>query len=214
MRNKLIFGGIWLFFTVYAFVFAPPSQPETLELITKLATAQIAGINPLVVALFNLMGVLPLVYACLLLVDGRGQKIAAWKLLLPSFGVGAFALLPYLALRKKNPYWIGKLDRVLRVLESPLTAILLGVTVLSLIFWGINSGDWSNFVQQWHNSKFIHVMSLDFCLLCLLLPMLVKDDLVRRGIDNIALWNTIAFVPLLGTLVYLCLRPPLPVDES
>jgi hypothetical protein len=33
-----------------------------------------SNINPLIIALFNLMGILPLIYACILLVDGSGQK--------------------------------------------------------------------------------------------------------------------------------------------
>jgi hypothetical protein len=64
-------------------------------------------------------------------------------------------------------------------------------------------------VIQWQNNKFIHVMSLDFCLLCLLLPVMVKDDLPKRGIQNSAILAIISFIPLLGTLVYLCFRPRL-----
>lgn len=213
MINKLILGGIWLAFTVYAFIFAPPNQPDTLDLIVNLSTGNIQGINPLIVSLFNLMGVLPAIYACFLLVDGKGQKLPAWIFVTVSFGVGAFAVLPYLALRKTNQTWTGAKSWLIKIVESPVTGMILTLATLTLIFFGINNGDWSDFVRQWQSDRFIHVMSLDFCLLCLLFAVVVKDDLPKRGIKNPAILAIISFVPVLGTLVYLCFRPSLP-DSS
>lgn len=209
MSNKLIFWLVWLTFIIYAFCLAPPNQPNTFNLILKLSTGNIQGINPLIVSLFNLMGILPAIYACFLLVDGQGQKLPAWIFVIFSFGTGAFALLPYFALRKTNTVWIGKKNLLIAFVESPLTSILLTLGTLTLIFFGITNGNWSDFITQWHNSKFIHVMSIDFCLLCILFPVMVKDDLPKRGIKNPAILALISFIPLLGTLVYLCFRPRL-----
>ena len=209
MINKLILGSIWLIFTVYAFVFAPPNQPDTFDLIVNLSTGNIEGINPLIVALFNLMGVLPAIYACFLLVDGKGQKLPAWIFVTVSFGVGAFAVLPYLALRKTNQTWTGTKSWLIKIVESPITGMILTLATLTLIFFGINNGDWSDFVRQWQSDRFIHVMSLDFCLLCLLFPVIIKDDLPKRGIENPAIFAIISAIPVLGTLVYLCFRPDL-----
>jgi hypothetical protein len=209
MNNKLFLGLIWLSFVVYAFFFAPPSQPETFDLIINLSKLNIQNINPLIVSLFNLMGILPAIYACFLFVDGQGQKLPAWIFILGSLGLGAFVLLPYLALRQDNPVWNGKKSWLIQILENPLTGLILTIGTLSLLFYGLNNGDWSDFIQQWHNSRFIHVMSLDFCLLCLLFPTIVKDDLLRRGIKQSVIFTAISLVPLLGTLTYLCLRPHL-----
>jgi hypothetical protein len=107
MSRKIGFWLLWIAFSTYAFVFAPPDSPDTVALITNLSTGKIAGINPLIVALFNIMGVWPLIYSCVLFADGRGQKIPAWIFATLSFGVGAFALLPYLALREPNPEFSG-----------------------------------------------------------------------------------------------------------
>ena len=212
MVNKLIFGGIWLAFSIYAFIFAPPNQPDTLDLILNLSTGNIQDINPLIVALFNLMGVLPAIYACLVLVDGKGQKLPAGIFVATSFGVGAFALLPYFALRKKNTTWSGEKSLLIKIVESRITGIILTIATLSLIFFGFTYGNWSDFVAQWHNNRFINVMSLDFCLLCLLFPAIIKDDLPKRGIHNPAIFAIISFIPLLGTLFYLCFRPKLIED--
>lgn len=82
----------WLGFVGYAVGLAPPDQPDTGVLIMQLSTGAWADINPAIVALFNLMGLWPLAYACLALVDGREQKVPAWPFVVGSFGLGAFAL--------------------------------------------------------------------------------------------------------------------------
>ena len=69
MFRRITLFLLWLGFILYAFLLAPPDQPDTLELITKLSTGQWGGINPLVVSLFNLMGIYPLIYSAVLLID-------------------------------------------------------------------------------------------------------------------------------------------------
>ncbi|PSP04746.1 MAG: DUF2834 domain-containing protein [Cyanobacteria bacterium QS_7_48_42] len=210
MVIKIGFGLLWLGFIAYAFLFAPPNQPDTFELIQKLSTGEWEGINPLIIALFNLMGILPLIYACLVLIDGKEQKIWAWPFAVVSFGVGAFALLPYLALRQPNSSWSGSKDLLLKLLDSPWTGIVLTLATVPLLAFGLIYGNWGDFIQQWQTSRFIHVMSLDFCLLCVLFPALLGDDIARRGIKNPTVFWTVTLTPLLGSLAYLCLRPTLP----
>lgn len=211
MVRKIAFWLLWLGFVTYAFVFAPADQPDTFELIKNLSTGQWQGINPLVVALFNIMGVLPIIYSAVLFIDGRGQKIPAWLFAIPSFAVGVFAILPYLALREPNKQFPGKKNFFIKLLDSRLTGIALTLGTIILLAYGLQ-GDWGNFVQQWQNSRFIHVMSLDFCLLCLLFPTLLTDDMARRNIKNPQLFELISLIPLFGALIYLCVRPPLPED--
>jgi len=38
--------------------------------------------------------------------------------------------------------------------------------------------------------------------------------MARRGINNPALFWTVALIPLFGPLAYLCLRPPLPESTA
>lgn len=209
MVRKIAFGVLWLGFVFYAFVLAPPNQPDTFELIKNLSTGQWQGINPLVIALFNLMGIWPMIYSALLFIDGRGQKIPAWLFASVSFGVGVFALLPYLALRKTNPEFPGTKNTLIKLLDSRITGIILTIGTAILVTYGLLQGDWSNFIQQWQSDRFIHVMSLDFCLLCLIFPALLGDDMARRDWQTQLYW-LFALIPLFGPLIYLCLRPPLP----
>jgi hypothetical protein len=213
MFRQIIFWLLWLGLIIYAFLFAPPNQPDTFELITRLSTGDWEGINPLIISLFNLMGIWPMIYACLLFIDGKGQKIKAFPFAIASFGVGAFAILPYLALRQPNPTFSGEKDWLIKILDSRITGILLALGTIVLLVFGLSQGDWGDFIRQWQTSRFLHVMSLDFCLLCLLFPSLLGDDMTRRNIQNPGIFWIVSLMPLLGALGYLCLRPALP-DNS
>jgi hypothetical protein len=214
LLNRVIFWLLWLGFIGYAFWLAPPASPDTLNLIKDLSTGNWQGINPLTISLFNIMGILPAIYACVLFADGRGQKIPAFPFIIGSFAVGAFAILPYLALRQPNPKFSGKKDLLLKIIDTRFPAIVLSIATVLLLYYGLAGGSWADFIQQWKSSQFIHVMSLDFCLLCLLFPAVLGDDLARRRIDNPAVFWLITFTPLAGALGYLCLRPPLPESEA
>jgi hypothetical protein len=206
MVRKISFGLLWLGFISYAFLFAPPDQPDTFELIKNLSTGNLQGINPVIIALFNIMGIWPLVYSSVLFIDGRGQKIRAWPFATASFAVGAFALLPYLALREPNPEFVGKKNLFLKIFDSRITGILLTLGAIALVVYSLQ-GDWVNFAQQWQTSRFIHVMSLDFCMLSLLFSTLLGDDMTRRGWKDNPLFWLFAVIPLFGALIYLCVRP-------
>ncbi|MEH1890669.1 MAG: DUF2834 domain-containing protein [Nostoc sp.] len=208
MIRKIAFGLLWLGFIVYAFFLAPPEQPGTFELIKNLSSGQWQGVNPLVIALFNLMGIWPLIYSAVVFIDGRGQKIPAWLFAIASFAVGIFALLPYLALREPNNKFVGKKNALLKLLDSRVTGVVLTVATVILVAYGLRGGDWGSFVQQWQTNRFINVMSLDFCLLCLLFPALLGDDMARRSWNPQFFW-LIALIPLFGPLIYLSVRPPL-----
>ncbi|PSN79516.1 DUF2834 domain-containing protein [filamentous cyanobacterium CCP4] len=207
--NRLFFWGLWLGFILYAFILAPPDRPDTADLILRLSTGDWAGINPIVIALFNAMGIWPMVYAALALVDGAGQKLRAWPFVVVSFAVGAFALLPYLALRQPNPSFDGSKSPLLRLLESRWLGAVLAAGAIALAAFALLNGNWPDFWQQWQTGRFIHVMSLDFCALWLLFPVLLKDDMARRGLSQP--WITAAglALPLVGACLYLTLRPPL-----
>lgn len=213
MIRKIGFALIWLGFSVYAFTMAPPAQPDTFDLIVNLSTGNWEGINPLIVSLFNLMGVWPTIYACLVLIDGAGQKVLAWPFVVASFGVGAFAILPYMALRDRNTSFEGSKSRLLAVLDSVWTGRVLLLGAIALLSYGLLNGDlaanWSDFVYQWKTSQFIRVMSLDFCMLCVIFAPLLADDMAKRNFQNDAVFWLAVLVPLIGILVYLSVRPAL-----
>ncbi len=202
-----IFWLVWALFSGYAFFLAPPDSPTTLQLIIDLSTGKWTGINPAIIALFNLMGIWPTIYAAVMLFDGVPQRFKPGWFCAASFGVGAFAILPYLALRQPNPTINPPQSKLLSLVGSRWFALLLAIGAGTLLVYGITQGNWADFVQQWQTKRFIHVMSLDFLMLSALFPVLAKDDLARRG-GSSWLW-AICFVPLVGALAYLGLRPSL-----
>ena len=210
MLQKSAFWLLWFGFIGYAFFLAPPDSPNTLALIQALSTGQVEAINPAIVSLFNLMGVWPGIYGCLLWLDGHGQKLWVWPFALGMALVGAFALLPYLALRQPHPtmtqpknWWLGFQD-------SRWLGLGLAIATIGLLGYGISQGNWGDFLQQWQTQRFINVMSLDFIMLGVLFPCLLGDDMARRGIPLDWRFRLVALTPPIGTVLYLTLRPPLP----
>lgn len=212
--NRFIFWGVWLGFILYSFILAPPNRPDTANLILKLSTGAWEGINPTVIALFNAMGIWPMVYAAVALIDGHGQKQRAWPFVLVSFAVGAFALLPYLALRQPNLSLNSPKSALLRWLESRWLGAVLAAGAIALAAFALLKGDWPDFWQQWQTSRFIHVMSLDFVALWLLFPVLLRDDMARRGMSQPWVVAAVLALPLIGACLYLALRPSVEAEAG
>ncbi|MBE9157641.1 DUF2834 domain-containing protein [Nodosilinea sp. LEGE 06152] len=208
--NRLFFWGLWLGFVLYAFILAPPNRLDTADLILRLSTGDWQGINPIVIALFNAMGIWPMAYAALALIDGAEQKLRAWPFVVVSFAVGAFALLPYLALRQPNASASSSKGLLIRLLESRWLGAVLAAGAIALAAFALLKGDWPDFWQQWQTGRFIHVMSLDFCALWLLFPVLLQDDMARRGLNQPWITAAVLALPLVGACLYLALRPSLP----
>ncbi|MBE9044155.1 DUF2834 domain-containing protein [Pleurocapsales cyanobacterium LEGE 10410] len=210
MIRKLFFGSIWLALVAYAIASSFfRTQQGVLDLIINLSIGNWEGINPIIIAIFYIMGIFPLVYGALILFD-RQQNISPYAFFAVSFGVGAFALLPYFALRQPDTTWDGQKNWLLKILDSRLMAIISSTTIVGLLTWGLIQGDWTDFATQWQTNQFVHVMSLDFCLLCVLFPAILRDDLQRRGAASDKWFWLVALVPLFGGLAYWCVRPQLP----
>lgn len=204
-------GSLWLGFIAYAVQLSPPSTSDTIEVIRQLSTGQWAVLNPMVVVVFNFMGLWPMVYASLALSDGGDQSVPAWPFVVGSFGFGAFALMPYLALRRPTctlPHRFP--DTVLlKGLNHRWWGWGIAIATLMLIAYGFTQGHfgetWQDFRHQFSSSQFIHVMSLDFCMLTLLTPSLLWDDIARR--QAAPGWRAVSLLPLVGPALYLALRP-------
>ncbi len=214
MGRKIGLWLVWAGFIAYTLSLAPLDQPGTLTTIGKLVTLQLADINPYVVTLFSLMGVWPMVYACLMFIDERMQDISAWPSFLASNGSGVIGMIPYLMLREPSQEFSGQKNFLLERLDSRQTGIALSLATVGLLAYAVLAGDWGDFVRQFQTSHFVHLMSWDFCLMYLVFPSLLGDDMARRGLRDSRIFWAVAIIPLLGPLAYLCLRPPLPESSA
>ena len=212
MGRKITLFVIWWLFVIYTLWLAPLDQPDTWPLVRDLLTLQWGKINAIIPAIFLLMGVWPLIFACLMFLDGRMQNFRAWPYFLASNGTGVICLLPYLFLRDRHQEFVGKKDKLLRILDRRSTGVALLLSTIALFIYAIIAGDWGNYFEQFQTRPFVHLISIDFCLMCLIFPItsLFDDDMARRGINNSRIFWAVALVPLFGPLVYLCLRPPIP----
>ncbi len=212
MERRLGLWVIWLGFIIYLVLLAPPLQSDTFQPLQLLLAGKLPLINPVHISLFSLVGIWLLIYSGLIFPDGRMQRLPAWAFMVGSIATGTIALIPYLALREPNQQFAGQKDGWLDLLDARLTGVILTLSTIVLLAFAIVLGDWSAFGHEFLTNRFIHGMSLAFCLFCFLFPYptLLKDDMARRGLSNDSqLFWLVALIPLFGPLAYLCLRPPL-----
>lgn len=210
MNFKFVLWLLWAGFIAYILFLAPPFHlDETLMLLKNIFTLQWAAVNPIILSLFSLVGIWLLIYSSLLFIDGRMQSIRFWPFAIASVGSGVISLLPYLALREPNQQFSGQKDAFLDLLDSRFYGIVLTLSTAVLLVYGFAFGDWGDYVQQFQSDRFINGMSLAFCLFYVLFPTVVGDDMARRRFPNAQVFLAVVFLPLLGSLAYLCLRPPL-----
>lgn len=208
--RKVGLWALWIAFIGYVLIFAPPLQPDTFQPLQTLLSGQIPYVNPVMIALFSMVGIWLLIYSGLIFADGRMQKIRAWMFMVAAIATGVIGLIPYLALRDRNSQFTGPKDGWLRLMDARATGVLLTLSTLFLVSYAAIVGDWSAFWYEFQTNRFVHGMSLAFCLFALLFPSLLGDDMARRNWKNSSIFWFVSLLPLVGPLAYLCCRPALP----
>jgi hypothetical protein len=211
MLRKLILLVIWVGFATYTVWLAPIDQPYTWFVGQKLLTLQWQELNAFIPALFWLMGIWSMIYGCLMFADGRMQNFRAWTYFIGSMFTGVISLLPYLILRQSNQEFCGNKDEWLKFFDKRSTGVILLACTITLLAYAFIAGDWNDYVQQFQTKQFVHLISLDFCLMALIFPLssLFEDDMARRGLKDSRIFWAVALLPLFGPLIYVCLRPRL-----
>ncbi|MGG6293974.1 hypothetical protein ACQ4M4_06085 [Leptolyngbya sp. AN02str] len=211
MARKWILAAIWLSFVGYTLWLAPLDRSYTWSLARKLLTLQWNDLNAYIPAIFSLMGIWPMIYACMMFADGRSQNFRVWPYFIGANFTGVLCLLPYLIVRQPNAQFYGSKDKWLAMLDRRSTGIVLLLSTIGIFAYALIAGDWSDYVAQFQTRHFVHLISIDFLLMCLTFPIttLWQNDMARRGFHHPKLAWEIATIPLFGPLYYLCIRPPL-----
>ncbi|AEC05824.1 hypothetical protein AtNW77_Chr2g0224871 [Arabidopsis thaliana] len=214
--SSILLFALWGALLYYCFNLAPDQTPtQDLYFLKKLLNLKGDDgfrMNQILVGLWYIMGLWPLVYAMLLLPTGT-SKTPAWPFVVLSFFGGVYALLPYFALWNPPSPPVSETELrqwPLNVLESKVTAGVTLVAGLGIILYSVvgNAGDWTEFYQYFRESKFIHVTSLDFCLLSAFAPFWVYNDMTtRKWFDKGSWLLPVSVIPFLGPSLYLLLRP-------
>ena len=206
---KIFLGLIWLSWVIYAFTFAPTQQVADMAYIMQMMRMETEQVDASVIALFNLMGVWPMIMAAILLIDGRGQKIPAWPFLLGSCVLGNFILFPYIILRKANPHFDGRKTIGVRVADSKIFAMLIFLLANAMILLALLMGNVEAFKTTFAVNNLVNIMTFDFILFLFAFPAILGDDMLRRGIDDRRQFWFHTLIPVLGPCLYLLVRPRL-----
>ncbi|KAG2487273.1 hypothetical protein HYH03_014114 [Edaphochlamys debaryana] len=220
-------GALWLCLLAYAFLLAPNQTPYRdqifIERILGIGEKDGFIVNPVFVGLFNIMGVYPAIYASLLVPAGRSEnKVPAWPFVTVSFFLGAFALLPYMALwrpfrrSEDNPLpppaseLEGWNKLFLKGAETPVMPALLLAGSAYCIYLAATAGDyyWLDYLKLFDESRLVHVTTIDFATLTLLAPFWMELDASGRNWSQRgSLLTVLSFLPVVGPCIYLLLRP-------
>ncbi|MGX7594591.1 hypothetical protein ACWNS2_05070 [Planococcus plakortidis] len=161
--TRMAFLAIWLLMIAYAVFFAP-SGSGGYEF-GPLLMGEWEGIDPLILAVFNSLGIFPLVFLTLLLPNDRFSW-PAWPFVFASFGVGAFSLLPYFAFggkppekQRRGPNW---LHRILRSKAWLIFVAAISTINFLTVFRGFSP---QAYVEAFQTSSLVSVMTIDWFVL-------------------------------------------------
>lgn len=210
--RRLALSALLLADVLYAVYLAPKGDPPSSSqygLFVTLALGQGPARNPAIWGVFQLLGVVPLMYWALLFPDGRGQRVWVWPFALGMMAFGAFSLLPYLILRRDYPKAVPeRTNLAVRWFGGRAFAVFAAAALAGLLLAVMVWGNLADYVFWFRHSNFVNVMTVDLVVLTLLFPTLLRDDMARRGVADDSILGRIALgVPLLGPAYYLVRRP-------
>ena len=156
-----------------------------------------------------------MIYLSILLIDGQNQRFNGTLAALLSNILGAFILLPYVALRRSDRSQQYRVNLFIRLFESKITTMFLIISSICLVTFALLYGDLRIFLEEFHGNHFIHVMTIDFFVLSFLFPFLIPDDRRRRDERSGSTSpKLIYYIPLFGSLLYLYQRRALKQIKS
>jgi hypothetical protein len=230
LSKKILFLSLWAGFIGYAFFLSPGGTPEgsarDFELIKKLIYTPYDGTtNAIFVAIFNILGIIPFVFAALFIPGAKTQKLppALFSTLMMAMGYGAAG--PYLAFRKINttvtksnqgrgsfifefnPIWIlalGWASYLFYYMISQMLSLGVGEVV-------------SDYFQLCSSSRLVIASSIDLAILSTVIVDPIAEDIQRRTSSSSSSFSVLpawsyASVPVLGPIFYLLTRPKLPQE--
>ncbi|MEM9692290.1 MAG: hypothetical protein AAGA56_07085 [Myxococcota bacterium] len=201
--RRLALGAGWLTMLGVAFALAPDPN-DGLDGARVAAWLRFDG-PPASVAMFNTLGVWPLVYGAVLLKD-ETERVPAWPFVALSFVGGGYLLFPYFFLvRRWGEPARHELGRFSRVWTGPGFGIGLSVVMAALIVYGVGWGSLSAHLSLATRSGLVSAMTVDFVGFTLMWWPLWLDD-VRRHPRSSPGACVLGAIPVIGAPLWLVFR--------
>lgn len=156
---------IWLGLITWAATCTPPARPDLIGWAMALAIGDWTTEDPFIVAVFNGMGMLPVLFAHLLHRQLRARPVPAWPFVVASMGIGIFALLPWLAIARPDPDPPRLRPTLRRLLSGWALPLSAGLVMGGLGIWGVVQGSLLVYFERMQTDGFLMVLIVDFYLL-------------------------------------------------
>ncbi|RNA66076.1 hypothetical protein EBO34_20190 [Alteribacter keqinensis] len=198
---------VWILLLSYTIFLAPGHGFGDDPTARALVSGDFSNVDPLVTAVFSMLGLYPVIFLMLLIPKDR-CRWPAWPFALFSFGLGAFSILPYLAFRKdvtrreaRGPGWLRS------VLLHPITIVFALFIAVTLYLTAITGGSVTAYGEAFMSSHLVSTMTVDLLVVVWITFWLAKYEWHLR-------FSWLAFIPAVGVLVLLLQRKKLSVEES
>ncbi len=189
---------IWLAFIGYAVMYAPGQSGFDDSIMMELFKLQ--SDEPLLIAVFSLLGVFPVAY-CLILLRADRYSTPALPFALGSFVLGGFALLPYYFTVSLSPRRTNRTSaNWYYFLTNRFTIFLVLLIAIGLIVYGLTLGNWSVYFEAFQQSHFVHVMTIDLVVMSFLSVIAIRKDRVIPYPNRLI--PLIGLIPVVGLLIY------------
>lgn len=161
-------------FTSHMSVEAKALEPEILKI--AIVSPLDGSLSPVFGALFLSLGIIPAVYASLMLPSSKQQKVWALPFVISSFGLGFFGMGPYLGLRNKSatPPLLTSADRDSgsALFENKITPFFLLASALYLVYFALNGAydgvdRWQGYWDLFSTQPLARISTIDFTILSL-----------------------------------------------
>lgn len=222
---------LWLALGTYALTMSPNQTPYRDQIFIKLLTGITSDptfkVNQVYFSIFNIIGIYTFMFQCLLIPGGRsGNKIPAWPFVVASYGLGCFALLPYMALQTPLPGNVlpppkeeleGWNKLAMKGAETTVLPgiALAGATYLLYNMFSASGAAWLDYIKLFDESRLVHISTIDLCVLATLCPYWMSNDAELRGWkDREKLLPILSVLPVVGPATYLLLRPKTGDEEE
>mmetsp|Transcript_18831 Transcript_18831/g.24239 ORF Transcript_18831/g.24239 Transcript_18831/m.24239 type:complete len:320 (+) Transcript_18831:119-1078(+) len=227
-----LFASLWVGF--FAFAALGPGElfaPSDTELINNyIADPSNPGFSQVFQAIFNYLGVMPMVIACLAIPQGSKKGLPALPFIAASFGLGYGAIGPYLSFRAPPKTYFDPSEAswfTRNIVDSKILGWGLVAAVVSLPFVvGLvdavaqdSTSTIKEYLDLFATSKLCSASSMDAVILNIVAAVLIPQDLkLRTNVEDSkakAIAASTLLFPFLGAALYCALRPSLPsFDEE